>query len=141
MNRIFIDTNIIIYANDTRDPVKQIKAIEIIKSIMINKNGTISTQVLQEYAFVALSKLKQSQDVVLRQIKLLESLEIINQSAEQIRRAIEIMHLYKISFWDACIISNAEYANCTVIYSEDLNTGQFYSGMQIVNPLLPGSQS
>jgi predicted nucleic acid-binding protein len=136
MNKIFIDTNIIVYANDARDPVKQKKAIEIIKSIMINKNGTISTQVLQEYAFVALLKLKQSQDVVLRQLKLLESLEVVNQSADQIRRAVEIRALYKIGFWDACIISNAENSNCTAIYSEDLNTGQFYSGMQIVNPLL-----
>jgi predicted nucleic acid-binding protein len=67
---------------------------------------------------------------------LLESLEVIHQSPVQIRRAVEIMHLYKIGFWDACIISNAEHANCTEIYSEDLNPGQFYSGMQIVNPFL-----
>ena len=73
--------------------------------------------------------------MVLRQLKLLESFEIINQSPEQIRRAVEIMHSYKISFWDACIISNAEHANCSTIFSEDLNTGQFYSGIRIKNPL------
>ena len=88
-----------------------------------------------EYAFVALNKLKQPQDVVLRQIRLLESLEVVNQTADQIRRALEIMHIYKIGFWDSCIISNAESANCSIIYSEDLNTGQFYSGIQIENPL------
>ena len=136
MYKIFIDTNIIIYANDKRDMARQKKAIDIIKSLMKNRNGTISTQVLQEYAFVALNKLKQSQDIVLRQLKLLESFEVINQSADQIRRAVEIKHLYNIGFWDACIISNAEYAHCIEIYSEDLNTGQFYSGIQINNPLL-----
>ena len=134
MNKIFIDTNIIVYANDKRSVKKQQKAIEIIKSLMKNRSGIISTQVLQEYAYVAISKLKQSQDVVLRQLKLLEALEVINQSPEQIRRAVEIMNLYKIGFWDACIISNAEHANCNEIYSENLNTGQFYSGIQIVNP-------
>ena len=136
MNKIFIDTNIIVYANDKRSTRKQQKAIEIVTTLMKNRNGAISTQVLQEYAYVAIKKLKQSQDVVLRQLKLLESLEVINQSPDQIRRAIEIMHLYKIGFWDACIISNAEHANCAEIYSEDLNPGQFYSGIQIVNPFL-----
>lgn len=102
--------------------------------MMKQGNGTISTQVIQEYANAALNKLNQAQDVVLRQIKLLESLEVVNQTSEQIRRAIEIMHAYKINFWDACIISNAEYSNCSVIYSEDLNTGQFYSGILIQNP-------
>ena len=136
MNKIFIDTNIVVYANDNRVAMKQNKAIEIIVSLMTSRTGTISTQVLQEYAFVAINKLKQPQDVVLRQLKLLESLEIIHQSPIQIRRAVEIMHLYKIGFWDACVISNAEHANCTEIYSEDLNSGQFYSGIQIVNPFL-----
>ena len=135
MNKIFIDTNIIIYANDKRDPKKQRRALDIIKKLMQEETGVISTQVLQEYAYIAINKLKQSHDVVIRQIRLLESLEVINQTAEQIRRAIEIMHSYQINFWDSCIISNAEFANCSLIYSEDLNTGQFYSGIQILNPL------
>lgn len=135
MEKIFIDSNIIVYSNDKKDLPKQRKAIQTIKTLMIQENGVISTQVLQEYAFVAIKKLKQPYNVVLRQLKLLESFEIINQSPEQIRRAVEIMHSYKIGFWDACIISNAEQANCSTIFSEDLNTGQFYSGILVVNPL------
>jgi len=134
LKKYFIDTDIIVYANDKRDKAKQQKAIGLITQMMKQGNGTISTQVIQEYADAALNKLNQAQDVVLRQIKLLESLEVVNQTSEQIRRAIEIMHAYKINFWDACIISNAEYSNCSVIYSEDLNTGQFYSGILIQNP-------
>jgi predicted nucleic acid-binding protein len=135
MEKIFIDTNIIVYANDQRDKAKQKKVINTIKNIMTNASSTISTLVMQEYAYVALTKLKQSPDVVLRQLMLLQTFEVIHQSPDQIRRAIEIMYLYKIGFWDACIISNAEYANCLIIYSEDLNPGQFYSGIKIMNPL------
>jgi len=134
LKKYFIDTNIIVYANDKRNKSKQQKAIDLVKKLMKQGNGTISTQVIQEYANVALLKLKQPQEVVLRQIKLLESLEVVDQTSEQIRRAVEIMHAYKINFWDACIISNAEYSNCSVIYSEDLNTGQYYSGTLIENP-------
>jgi len=135
VEKIFIDTNIIIYANDQRDKKKQKKAINTIKTIMTSASGTISTQVMQEYAYVALTKLRQAPDVVLRQLMLLETFEVIHQSPDQIRRAIEIMYVYKIGFWDAFIISNAEHANCLVIYSENLNPGQYYSGIKIMNPL------
>ena len=135
MEKVFIDTNIIIYANDKRDKKKQTDALKVVTDLMKSNGGTISTQVLQEYAFAALTKLNQKHDVVLRQLKLLESFEVIRQSTEMIRRAVEIMHSYQINFWDACIVSNAEYANCSTIYSEDLNTGQYYSGIKVENPL------
>ncbi len=134
MKKKFIDTNIIIYANDARDRHKQKTAISLITSLMTSQEGVISTQVLQEYAYVAIRKLNQEPGVVVRQLKILESFEVVRQSSDMIRRAIEIMQTYKISFWDSCIISNAEYANCSVIYSEDLNSGQYYSGIQILNP-------
>ena len=136
MNRIFLDTNIIVYANDTRDRKRQKNAIKIIKDLMLQQSGVISTQVLQEYAYVANKKLQQSPDVVMRQLILLETFDVINQTPDQIRRAIELKHLYRIDFWDACIISNAETAACGTIYSEGLNTGQFYSGIKIVNPFI-----
>ena len=124
----------IISANDSRYPEKQKVAVELVTSLMKSQEGAVSTQVLQEYACVAISKLNQAPEIVLRQIKLLETLEVVRQSPDMIRRAIEIMQTYKISFWDSCIISNAEFAECSLIYSEDLNAGQYYSGMQIVNP-------
>ena len=85
-------------------------------------------------AITALNKLGQKYDVVIRQIKLLENFEVIQQSAEMITRAIEIMQTYQINFWDSCIISNAEYAKCHILYPEDLNSGQYYSGIKIINP-------
>lgn len=134
MSRIFIDTNIIIYANDARDTEKQAIALEIVTEHMKLGTGVISTQVLQEYAHVALNKLRQRQDVILRQLVLLEELEVIQQSPTLIRRSVEIKTTYQISFWDACIISAAEYAKCNIILSEDLNSGQFYSGIALENP-------
>ena len=135
MSKIFIDTNIIIYANDRRDAGKQKKAQSVVTELMRSGRGVISTQVLQEYASVAISKLGQSEEVVLRQLTLLETLETIRQTPQMIRRSVELKKTYQVNFWDACIFSNAEAAGCDVIYSEDLNTGQFYSGMKVINPL------
>jgi len=130
-----VDTNIIIYANDGRDPAKQARARDVVAELMRNGHGVISTQVLQEYASVAISKLGQSEEVVLRQLTLLETLETIRQSSQMIRRSVELKKTYQINFWDACIVANAEAAGCTTLYSEDLSTGQFYSGIRVVNPL------
>jgi len=134
MKQSFIDTNIIVYANDARDKKKQAIALNVIAGQMKSGTGVISTQVLQEYAHVALNKLHQRQDVILRQLVLLEELNVIQQSPALIRRAVEIKAAYQISFWDACIIAAAEHAKCSVILSEDMNASQFYSGIVMQNP-------
>ncbi len=134
MAKTFIDTNIIIYANDSRDEAKQKIALNVVAEHIRLGTGVISTQVLQEYAHVALNKLNQRQDVVLRQLVILEELEVIQQSPVLIRRSVEIKTSYRIGFWDACIISAAELAKCGKILSEDFNCGQFYSGIAMVNP-------
>ena len=134
MNKYFIDTNIIIYANDARNKIKQKIALDTVAEHMRLETGVISTQVLQEYAQVALNKLHQRPDIILRQLVLLEGMEIIPQSPVLIRRSVELKQLYQISFWDACIISAAEQAKCNAILSEDLNSGQLYSGIIMKNP-------
>ncbi len=137
MIKTFIDTNIIVYANDARDKDKQAIAIEVVKHHIEAHTGVISTQVLQEYAHVALNRLHQKQNVVLRQLILLETLEVIQQTPALIRRAVELKAAYQINFWDACIIGAAENSGCKTILSEDLNHGQFYSGIRLENPFAP----
>ena len=134
MSKTFIDTNIVVYANDKRDPVKQKTAATLISTLMASGDGVISTQVLQEYAAISLQKLHQRHDVIIRTLAILEQLEVIQQNPDMIRKAVELKTLYQISFWDACIISNAEAAGCSTILSEDLNSGQFYSGIAVINP-------
>ena len=67
---------------------------------------------------------------------LLEFFEVVPISPAMVKRVVEIKVAYFISFWDASIISAAEYADCDVIYSEDLNSGQFYSGIKMQNPFI-----
>ncbi|MCF6335847.1 MAG: PIN domain-containing protein [Spirochaetales bacterium] len=88
MEKVFLDTNIVIYANDGRDIVKQDRALRLIVSLIKANTGTISTQVLQEYASVALRKLHQENEIIIRQIKLLESFEVVRHSPGMIRRAL-----------------------------------------------------
>jgi predicted nucleic acid-binding protein len=134
MGRYFFDTNIVVYANDGRNPEKQKRALALVADALRSGSGVISTQVLQEYANVALGKLGQRQDVVLRQLALLEHLEVVHQSPALVRRAVELHGLYGVTFWDAAIVAAAESGGCDRILSEDLNAGQFYGGVAVVNP-------
>jgi len=131
---IFIDSNVVVYANDSRNAEKQRIALQIVSDALRSGTGVISTQVLQEYANVALGKLAQRQDVVLRQLAILERFVIVPQTPALVRRAVELRTLYGISFWDASIVSAAESGGCRKIISEDLSAGQFYSGAVVVNP-------
>ncbi len=135
----FIDSNVVVYANDGSDPVRQARALEVIGDALRTGNGVISTQVLQEYANVALGKLGQRQEIVLRQLLLLEQLQVIAQSPELVRRAVELHGVYSLSFWDASIVAAAESGGCDQILSEDMNTGQYYGKVRVVNPFKDNS--
>lgn len=131
----FIDTNIIVYANDRRDPEKQKRAIEIVKSAIMDGNAAISIQVLQEYANTALNKLNQQRSVVLNQLSLLAQINVVEPDPQMVSRAVELTALFQLSFWDASIVAAAEAAGCRNLLSEDLNPGQSYGSVRVVNPL------
>ncbi len=76
MPKVFLDTNVIVYANDARDLGQQERAIQAIGDALRSRNGVVSTQVLQEYAVVADTRLSQDADAILRQLRALEALEV-----------------------------------------------------------------
>jgi predicted nucleic acid-binding protein len=132
----FIDTNIVVYANDNRDAVKHSRACDIIETAMLNRSATISSQVLFEYANVAFSKLNQAHSAVHQQVKSLSILPVVLPTPTLVMRALEIRDVYQISLWDAGIVAAAEIGGCARILSEDLGSNQYYCGIQVVNPFL-----
>ena len=112
--------------------------VELISAALRSHQGVVSSQVLSEYANVALTKLGQPPRVVRRQLEILSTLRVVSLTPELIIRAIEIKDLYGLSFWDASIIAAAESARCERILSEDMNAGQVYCGVKMTNPLTEG---
>ncbi|MDN5362924.1 MAG: hypothetical protein PWP70_1971, partial [Moorella sp. (in: firmicutes)] len=53
---------------------------------------------------------------------------------EDVLEAIEIQQRNELSFWDSLIICSAKKLGCDVIWTEDLNTGQRYEGIVVLNP-------
>lgn len=134
-NKIFFDTNILIYSIDKFSRTKQKKARALIKEIATSSTIVISTQVLQEFYVAATKKLGAEPLAVKEIINTFERFEIVTITLEMIKDAIDISLLNKISFWDALIIVSAEAAKCTALFTEDLNSGQVIKGVTIINPL------
>lgn len=51
--------------------------------------------------------------------------------------ALRVKHRFQLSYWDAAIIAAANNLGASVLYSEDLNHGQDYGGVKVINPFLP----
>lgn len=132
--KFFIDTNILIYSIDNHYPKKKRICRELIAKVFEDNSGVISTQVLQEFYYTAVHKLKSDPKTIKALLKSFEDFEIVQINTTLIYNAIDCSIANKISFWDALIISAAESANCNKLFSEDLNSGQIINGVEILNP-------
>ena len=135
-NKIFFDTNILVYSVDKFNKQKQKKARLLLKEAANENAVVISTQVLQEFYVTAVKKLNANPLVVKEIINSFEKFDIIAVTVEMIKDAVDIRLLNKISFWDAIIVVSAEAAKCSALLTEDLNSGQIIKGVKVVNPFL-----
>ncbi len=134
MAKFFIDTNILVYTLDPRNSQKHLKARNFLQNAIKEHNPVISTQVLKEFYVVATVKLKADPVAVKAILHNFQNLEIVNNDFELIEQAIDISISAKLSFWDSLIIAAAEKAQCEAVFSEDLNPGQLYRGIRLINP-------
>jgi predicted nucleic acid-binding protein len=132
--RCFIDTNVIIYAHSNDEPAKQRRALALLRELLHSGGGVLSTQVLQEFANVALRKLGMNASAVREQLAFLRNFEVMHITPETIDLALQIHEQRHNSFYDALIRASAEIASCTVLYSEDMNAGETLNGVTLVNP-------
>jgi predicted nucleic acid-binding protein len=134
--RIFVDTNILIYAHDLDAGSKRKIAVAIMEELWEHQTGVISTQVLQEFYVNVTRKIpnpipKTKARGIIENYRYWQVEQI---SPATILSASEIEERYMLSFWDSLIIAAASKANATKILTEDLNHGQVIAGILIENP-------
>ncbi len=130
----FIDSNVLIYAEASDEPAKQYAALALLSHLKLNAHGVISTQVLQEFANVALRKMKLDAHHVRAQLAAHEQFEVVQITPRLIRGALDLHQTRSLSFYDALIVHAASVSGCDTLYSEDLNAGEIVDGVTIVNP-------
>lgn len=137
-DKYFVDTNILVYAHDRSAGVKHRLARSLVEQLWDSGAGVLSTQVLQELCINLRRKVSRPLpwDQVRQIVRDYSTWEIVTNTAESVLQAMEIEARYKISFWDALILHASDSAGVSILYSEDLTTGQRYGEIQLVNPLL-----
>ena len=134
--RAFVDTNILVYAHDTTAGAKRYAAVALVERLWDSGNGCVSIQALQEL-FVTLTRRlprpldpEAAKDVV----EDFERWTVHAPASEDVLAAIDLHGHHRISFWNAMIVRSAAQLGCNLLYSEDLNAGQRYDGVLVVDP-------
>jgi predicted nucleic acid-binding protein len=132
--RSFFDTNILVYADDTASPAKQRRALELITEHRRARTGVLSMEILQEYFVTVTQKLHVEAAIARRKVELLAEFDVAAPEMADILAAIDLHRLHSFSFWDALVIRSAKQSGCSVLFSEDMQSGREIEGLQILNP-------
>lgn len=134
--REFVDTNVLVYANDISAGIKREQARDLVARLWAQRAGCLSMQVLQELYVNLTRKVPQPLDgaTASRIVSDLSQWQVHSPEPPDLLAAIEIHQRNQISFWDAMIVRSAARLGCVRIWSEDLNSGQFYEGIRVENP-------
>jgi predicted nucleic acid-binding protein len=132
----FVDTNVLLYAEDRDAKSKHELARDLILKLWDGRDGVVSVQILQEFYVNATRKLKKP----LSNAKALQIVEeyltwvVVENTGALLTSAIRLQTKAQLSFWDAMVVQAAIDAGCERLYSEDLNHGQRFGPLTIVNP-------
>jgi predicted nucleic acid-binding protein len=130
----FLDTNILVYAAAGRGPeeAKRQRAVELIET----EDFGLSAQVLQEFFVTVTTRIATplTVDQALEWIEALEVFPCVPIDAQLVKLSVETGERYRISYWDAAIVTAAEVLGAQTLYSEDLNDGQHYGSVRARNP-------
>lgn len=133
---VFLDSNILLYACSAApgDAEKQATA----ERLILETKFALSAQVLQEFIANALRKkeLGISENGIDATLELSAQVPVLPITRELVISATILRRQFQISHWDAAIVGAARELGCHMLYSEDLNPGQDYDGVRVINPFL-----
>jgi predicted nucleic acid-binding protein len=132
--RSFLDTNILIHADDKEAPAKQRRALDLVAAHRRAGAGVVSLQVLQEHFVAVTRKLHVEASVARGKVELLAEFDVVAPQVPDVLAAIDLHRLHRFSFWDALILWSAKLAGCSVLLSEDFQEAREVDGLGIVNP-------
>lgn len=134
--RVFVDTNVLVYAHDTGAGDRHRIARELILRLLRERSGVISIQVIQELCANVRRRAKNpiSPAEARRLVEDYLGWEVVVNRPETILGALDLEQRYGLSFWDSLIVQSAKTANAAVLVSEDLSAGQTYDSVEVVNP-------
>jgi len=136
-DRVFVDTNVLVYAYDRSEPHKQRRALQVLDRLAVTGAGVISTQVLSEF-FVAVTRkitVPLSVEEASERVKnYLQSWMVVDVTGMVLLEAIRGVQEHHFNFWDAQIWATAKLNQVPVVFSEDFSAGSVTEGVKFITP-------
>lgn len=135
----FLDANILIYAATGRrdEPSK----FRVASDLVERSDFGLSAQVLAEFCVNALRTGKGRVPLAEREldlwIALLDDYPIVPVDATLVHAGVANARKFRVSYWDGAVLAAAERLGAPILYTEDLNHGQFYGAVKVINPFRP----
>jgi predicted nucleic acid-binding protein len=135
--KIFLDTNVLVYAFGTKKATVPDPRIEVAEQIVM-VGGAISVQVLNEFVQVCSRKANLGWDRIIGLLQVVKELcgPAVPITVETHETAVNLSRRYGFGIYDSLILAAAKRAGCTIVYSEDMQHGQVVEGVRIENPFL-----
>lgn len=131
---VFVDTNVFIYAMDRADLKKQAAARSWRAELWRSQRGRVSFQVLQEFFVKVTQKWPAAREEARAEIRDLLAWRPVQVDEAILEQGWKIQDRYRISFWDALIVSAAKSAECSYLLTEHLQVNQNLDGVVVINP-------
>ncbi len=140
---IFVDTNVLVCARDTRDRPKHARASEWMRLLWRSGEGRLSLQVLQEFYVTVTRQLSPGAEPAIARADIEDLLAWQPARIDQatVRAAWSVEDRFGLSFWDSLIVAAAHTAGCDVLLTEDLQHGMDLDGIRVVDPFRAEPQS
>ena len=133
---VFVDTNVFVYLHDDSEPKKKQRADDWIEFLVSRRAGRLSFQVLQELYAVLTRTIEETlptetaRDIV-RDLIAWRPTPI---DLSILERAWAVQQRYTLSWWDSLIIAAAQSSQCEVVLTEDLQDGQVFGAVRVIDP-------
>lgn len=132
--RVFVDTNVLLYAVDEAEPEKQAAARAWRAALWKNRSGRISFQVLQEFYGNVRQKWPSAADEARAEVRDLLAWHPVAVDGALLASGWKIQDRFRLSFWDAMIVAAAKASSCRYLLTEDLPPGQTLDGIEVISP-------
>jgi len=136
---LLIDTNLLVYAFDQNDPVRQDRAVKLLRDIELRGIGCLSVQALAEFYSASTRQLRPplTPDVAFDHIeRLARAFLILDLTPQVVLEAARGARDHQLNYWDAQVWAIARLNQIAVVLSEDFSAGaSSLEGVRFVDPL------
>jgi predicted nucleic acid-binding protein len=136
-----LDTNILTYAVDRRDPAKRELALEALAALRENETGAVSTQTLAEFYVSATARIPDPLSLLEAGARLAEiaaTFAVHEITLPIVLEAARAAHAHQMSYWDAQVWATAKLNQIPFVLSEDFQGWGSLEGVRCINPLVDG---